>query len=333
MKRISLSLALGLSFPFLAAPLQAQTVVTPPGAAAGVAAEVNGEKIMSADLNRMVAAIKAQNPEFATNTPAANKALAQIKTQILDEMIATRLLAQEAKRRKIVADAKVVDAALASVKTGNGFKTDAEFKTALQKDGKTPEDLRRAIAEELAIRELSTQLAADITVSGDDIATFYRANLDKFAVPEGVKARHILLAINPNAPAAEKERVRKRAQDLIKQLNNKADFVALAKTNSDDQSNKDRGGELGAFARGQMVKAFEDAAFAAPVGKIVGPVESDFGIHIIRVDEKIPSRTVPLAEIQKDPQMKAYLLKQKVQKRLDDNIAKLKTTANIKKNV
>lgn len=82
-----------------------------------------------------------------------------------------------------------------------------------------------------------------------------------------------------------------------------------------------------------MVKAFEDAAFAAPVGKIVGPVESDFGIHIIRVDEKIPSRTVPLAEIQKDPQMKAYLLKQKVQKRLDDNIAKLKTTANIKKNV
>lgn len=333
MKRIPLSLALGLSLPFLIAPLQAQTVVTAPGAAAGVAAEVNGEKIMSADLNRMVAAIKAQNPEFATNTPAANKALAQIKGQILDELISTRLLAQEAKRRKIVADAKVVDTAVASVKTGNGFKTDAEFKTALQKDGKTPDDLRRAIAEELAIRELSTQLAADITVSNDDIATFYRANLAKFTVPEGVKARHILLAINPSAPAAEKERVRKRAADLIRQLNNKADFVALAKTNSDDQSNKDRGGELGSFARGQMVKPFEDAAFAAPVGKIVGPVESDFGVHIIRVDEKIAPRTLPLAEIQKDPNMKAYLLKEKVQKRLDENIAKLKTTAKIKKNV
>lgn len=330
MKPISLSLALGLSFPLLYAPVQAQTTVTAPSS---VAAEVNGEKILSTDLNRMVASIKAQDPAFSANTPAVAKALSDIKIQILDELITTRLLAQEAKRRKIVVDAKAVDVAVNGVKTGNGFKTDAEFRAALQKDGKTPDDLRRAISDELAIRELSKQLAADITVSGNDIADFYRSNLDKFTVPEGVRARHILLAINPNAPAAEKERVKKRAADLIRQLNNKTDFAALAKTNSDDPSNKDQGGQLPPFARGEMVKSFEDAAFAAPVGKIVGPVETNFGIHILRVDEKIPSKVLPLSDAQKNPELRAYLLKQKIQKRLDDSIVKLKTSAKIKKYV
>lgn len=343
MKRIPLSLAIGLSLPLLThfsaladdapdAPLATNVAVT--AAPAGVVAEVNDDKIMRADLNRLVDSIKAQEPSFSTGTPEANKALAEMRGQVLDELIVTKLLSQEAKRRKIVASATDVEDAIKSIKSG--FKSDAEFVAALQKDGKTPDDLRKAIADELAIRELSTQLSADVVVSPDDIATYYRAHLDQFTIPEGVKARHILLAINPNAPAGEKERVKKRAQDLIQQINsNKADFVALAKANSDDPSNKDQGGDLGAFTRGQMVKPFEDAAFAAPVGKAVGPVETQFGMHIIRVDEKIPSRTLTLAEIQADPQigpaLKANLLKEKVQKRLDDSIAKFKATAKIKK--
>ena len=329
MKRISLALALGFSVPISSVPVGAQTVVTNPALAA--AAEVNGEKILASDLNRMLDAIKVQEPSFSTGTPAAQKALADIKSQILEEMITTKLLAQEAKRRKIAVDAKQVDDAVASIKSG--FKTDAEFRTALQKDGKTPDDLRRAIADELSIRELSTQLSADVTVSKEDIGVYYRANLEQFTVPEGIKARHILLAINPAAPAPEKERVRKRALDLIKQLNNRGDFAALAKANSDDPSNKDTGGDLGAFTRNQMVKPFEEAAFAAPVGKIVGPVETNFGLHILRVDEKIAAKPIPLATIQADPRMKALLLKQKVQKRLDENIAKLRASAKIKKNV
>jgi peptidyl-prolyl cis-trans isomerase C len=335
MKRISLSRAVGLSLPLLAAPLltasfltvaHAQTVVNNPAA---VAADVNGEKIMAADLNRLLDSFKAQEPGLTTGTPAATKALGDLRTQILDQLITTKLLAQEAKRRKIVADPKQVDDAVANIKSG--FKTDAEFRAALSKDGKTPDDLRRTIAEELSIRELSTQLTADVTVSNDDIAAFYNANLKDFTIPEGVKARHILLAINPNAPDAEKERVKKRALDLIRQLNNKADFATLAKDNSDDQSNKDQGGDLGAFPRGQMVKAFEDAAFAAPVGKIIGPISTDFGLHIIRVDEKIPAKVVPLADIQKDPRLKTLILKNKVQKRLDESITKLRTAAKIKK--
>ncbi len=334
MKKIPLRLALGLALPFLpvlAAPTLAQTVVNAPNA--GVAADVNGDKILTADLNRMVDSIKASEPSFATGTPEAKKALAEIKTQVLDELITTKLLSQEAKKRKIVADPKIINDSINAIKTGNKFKTDAEFQAVLAKEGKSVDDLRRAISDEVAIRQLSQQLTADVTVSGDDIAAFYNANRDQFTVPEGVKARHILLAINPAAPASVKESQRKRALDLIKQLNNKADFAALAKANSDDQSNKEQGGDLGAFARGQMVKPFEDAAFGAQIGKIVGPVETSFGLHIIRVDEKIPSRVIPLSEVQADPRIKPFLLKEKVQKRLDENIAKFKAAAKIKKYV
>lgn len=335
MKKNSLRLALGLvlplspvvTLPSLAAPV----AVDAPNA--GVAADVNSDKILTVDLNRMVDSIKSSDPAFATPSPEVTKALADIRTQVLDELITTKLLSQEAKRRKIVADPKQVADALAAIKTGNGFKTDAEFTALLTKEGKTIDDLRRAISDELMIRELSKQLTADVTVSGEDIATFYRANLDQFTVPEGIKARHILLAVNPDAPPAAKEVQRKRALELIKQLNNKADFDALAKANSDDQSNKNQGGDLGAFTRGQMVKSFEDAAFSAPVGKIVGPVETSFGLHIIRVDEKISSKVIPLSQVQADPRIKPFLLKDKVQKRLDESIAKLKTTANIKKYV
>lgn len=340
MKRIPLTLALGLSLPVLTLlPATAQTVVNtaapaPATAApAGIAAEVNDDKILRADLNRLVDSIKAQEPSFSTGTPQANKALAEMRGQVLDELIVTKLLAQEAKRRKITVNTKQVDDAVASIKSG--FQTEAEFNAALKKDGKSAEDLRKAIADELTIRELSTQLSADVTVTAEDIGAYYRSHLDQFTIPEGVKARHILLAINPNAPATEKERVKKRALDLIAQLNKKADFAALAKANSDDPSNKDSGGDLGAFTRGQMVKQFEDAAFGATVGKPVGPIETQFGMHIIRVDQKIPAKTLTLAEVQADPQisstLKANLLKSKVQKRLDDSIAKLKASAKIKK--
>lgn len=312
-------------------PVLAQTVTTVAAPAtalpAGIAADVNGEKIQLADLNRMVDAYKQEEPALATGSAEAQKALVEIRRQFLDNLIDSRLLAQEAKRRKIAPKQEDVDASIESVRTG--FKTEKEYTAWLAKDGKSEADLKRVIGDELAIRELSKTLTADIVVSGDDIGEYYRANLDKFKIPETVTARHILLAVNPNSPPAEKERVKKRALDLIKQLKGGADFATVAKNNSDDAGTKDDGGNLGEFPRGAMVKPFEDAAFAANKGDIVGPVESQFGIHIIRVDAKAQERTVPLSEIQNNPNVKALLLRRKVQKRLDDVVAQLHKSAKI----
>ncbi len=88
---------------------------------------------------------------------------------------------------------------------------------------------------------------------------------------------------------------------------------------------------MGQFARGEMIESIEKACFDAKVGEIVGPVATKFGLHIIRVDAKIPPSTVPLATIQNDAQFKAILLKRKVKERLDKRIAELRATAKIQK--
>jgi len=108
---------------------------------------------------------------------------------------------------------------------------------------------------------------------------------------EQIEASHILISYKGATRAAESvTRSKDDAKKLADELKGKAlsgNFATLAKDNSDDTSNKDKGGELGTFARGVMVKAFEDAAFSGEKGSIVGPVETEFGYHIIHVTDKI----------------------------------------------
>lgn len=319
--------------PAPAAPAAAPAANPKPAApVAGVAADVNGDKIPLNDLNRMVDTIKSSDPGLQTDSPTAQKALADIKVQMLDQLISTRLLAQEAKRLKIVTATATVDDAVGKLKTN--FKSDAEFQKWLQADGKTLADVRRAIADELSIRELSTRLTADITISADDVAKYYRDNPEVFKIPETVSASHIMLALNPNASQADKDAVTKRAQNLLTQAKKKgADFAALAKANSDDTTSKDNGGDMGTFPRGEMIEAIETACFAAKAGDIVGPITTEFGLHIVRINAKKPESTIALKDIQNDPQLKALLLKEKVQDRLDKRIAELRDGAKIQKYV
>lgn len=89
-----------------------------------------------------------------------------------------------------------------------------------------------------------------------------------------------------------------QAKKILEKINAGEDFAALAKAHSQDDGSKEKGGDLGEFARGQMVKPFEDAAFAAQIGKTVGPVRSQFGQHLIQVEAKIPGRIKPLDEVE-----------------------------------
>ena len=339
MKPLLLSLALlGVAASALAAPAAtnsaAQPVAapkTPANAPAGVAADVNGEKILLADLNRRLDAAKASEPALQTGSDAAAKALAEMRDQMLDDLVTIKLLGQEARRRKIAIAPDKVDASVKELKSQ--FKDDTEFNKWLAMSGVNQTDVRARIGDELAMDELTAQVTADVTVSGDDIAKFYRENPEGFTIPAAIKARHILLAVNPNASPADKELVRKRALGLLKQLKGGADFATLAKNNSDDQSNKDNGGDLGTFERGMMVPAFEKAAFDAKAGDLVGPVETNFGFHIIKIDAVIPQKLVDLKDVKDDPKLKQLILRQKKQERFDAFVAGLKASAKINKYV
>lgn len=310
-------------------PVPRAATPTAPASASGFAADVNGEKITVAELNRRVEALKASEPALQTNTPQATDALKQVRAQMLDDLVTIKLLSQEARRRKIVTATKDVDDSIGQLKAQ--FKSEADFNKWLSESGVTQADVRKRIADELALDEVTKQVTSDVTVSDADIAAFYRAHPEDFTINAAVKARHILLAVNSQAPAADKEAVRKRAQNIINQLKKGGDFVALAKTYSDDQSNKNRGGDLPIFERGMMVKPFEDAAFGAKKGDIVGPVETEYGMHIIKIEEVLPQKIVEYKDIKDEPRLRAVILRDKKQDKFDAFVAGLKASAKIQK--
>lgn len=137
-------------------------------------------------------------------------------------------------------------------------------------------------------------LRAQIKVTDQEVRQEYDTKQQEFNRPEQVKARHILIR---TSETVTEEQARARIEEARKRIQAGADFGVVAGEVSEEPGAKERGGNLGWFGRGQMVKPFEDAAFAAQAGQIIGPVKTDFGIHLIQVQEKRPGGLVPFDEI------------------------------------
>lgn len=142
----------------------------------------------------------------------------------------------------------------------------------------------------------SERYAGQIAPSNDEIQAYYDAHAADYHKPEEVRASHILFKLPPGATGEQKGAVRARAAEVLAKIRAGGDFAALAREHSED-STAAQGGDLGFFPRGQMVKPFEDAAFALAPGAVSDVVESNFGFHIIRCAEKRAERTDPLASV------------------------------------
>lgn len=190
----------------------------------------------------------------------------------------------------------------------------------------TPADIERHYAankarftrpEQIRVEYLvldAESVAGSISVSEQEVADAYRANAASFGQPEQRSASHILIAVDAGADAATRAQARAKATALYQTLQQSpARFAELARSESQDPGSAEAGGSLGSFARGAMVKPFEDAVFDMKPGEIRGPVESEFGYHIIRLDAIEPARTPPLAEVRES--IAAELRKQAAQKR------------------
>jgi len=145
---------------------------------------------------------------------------------------------------------------------------------------------------------LSTEsLMPQIQVSDDDVKKYYAEHAAQYQLPEERQAAHILISLPAGASAAEKAAASDKANQVSKEAKqNPAGFAELAKKYSQDTGSAAQGGDLGMFGRGAMVKSFEDAAFQMKVGEIKGPVQSDFGFHIIKLLAVKPSKTRTLDE-------------------------------------
>jgi peptidyl-prolyl cis-trans isomerase D len=124
------------------------------------------------------------------------------------------------------------------------------------------------------------------TFTWEDMMGYYKAHQDAYTRPDEVRARHILIKVPPNASGELEAKIRTRVEDILAKLRHGDDFAALAKAYSEDPASAEQGGDLGFFPRGRMVPEFEATAFDLPVGQVSEPVRSQFGFHIIRVDDK-----------------------------------------------
>ncbi|HZN93148.1 MAG TPA: SurA N-terminal domain-containing protein, partial [Myxococcales bacterium] len=130
-----------------------------------------------------------------------------------------------------------------------------------------------------------------------EIADDYAANAYVYQQPEKVRARHILVKVAKDAPREKKDQARARIDELKKQLDGGKDFAELAKEASEDDGSKPQGGDLGLQSRESWVPEFSAAAFALKPGEVSAPVESQFGFHLIKVEEKKPAESKPLESV------------------------------------
>ncbi len=154
---------------------------------------------------------------------------------------------------------------------------------------------------------------AGIKLNEDDLQTYYKENVARLAGKEERRASHILIAAPKDAPAAEREKAKERATQLLEEVRKTpASFAEVAKKSSTDTGSAGQGGDLGFFSSGAMVKPFEDAAFALKKGEISDVVESDFGYHIILLTDIKTPRQPSFEELR--PEIEADLKQQQAQR-------------------
>lgn len=139
-----------------------------------------------------------------------------------------------------------------------------------------------------------SRLMDQVQIGDPDLQAYYQAHQNEWKQDEQVRASHILLLVNDKRTDAQ---ARQQLEEIKKRVDGGQDFGAVARQVSEDPGSKANGGDLGFFARGRMTKEFEQAAFSAPTDKVVGPIKTPFGYHLIKVTGRRAAGVQPFAEV------------------------------------
>lgn len=277
-----------LAVSFVALSVSAQE----PPAAAGVNPKVltvNGQPVYAAEISLMMQNIQGYLKSQGKEVPEDE--IVQVATQRIVEQ---KLLAQEAGRFGVKPDDQRIAQMMDITARQAGGRDQLE--ATLARGGSNSAQLEQMFREmELGRAFIAQQVQPTIEVSDQEIATFYNEHPGDFVREEQVRARHILARAAADADDQTRALARSKAEQARQRAVAGEDFAALATELSDDGS-ATSGGDLGFFEKGRMVPAFADAAFALQPGEISPVVETQFGYHVIKVEERRPAGTVPLEE-------------------------------------
>ncbi len=306
----------------LASSSEAAGEKQPPG---GKVAVVNGSVINRADFDREVSRVQ-QRLSSMGKRPSDSQ-LSEIKKEVLENLINRELFYQESQNQGITVDEVAINEQLKKLK--ERFPSEVEFKSALSKANLSEDALKSQFKRGMAIqRFIDKQFVQRITVSDKESKGYYDSHPDLFKQPEQARASHILIKVDPGADVSQKADARKKMEKIQERVQKGEDFAALAKEFSEGPSSA-RGGDLGYFGRGKMVKPFEEKAFALQPGEVSDIVETQFGYHLIKVMDKKPETTIAYENI-KD-KLVQHLKREKVHKEVDLYVEKLKEKAKVER--
>jgi peptidyl-prolyl cis-trans isomerase C len=229
----------------------------------------------------------------------------RMKKEVVDKMVIERLLDEKVKEANIDITDEDATKQLQEIASQQQPPISMEdLKALIEARGQTFDEVKGYIRKGLGYQKvIEAQFGDNIKVTDEDANKFYTENQKQYENPEQIKASHILIKVDstdPNVdPNVAKAAAKAKADDLLKQIREGADFATLAQSNSACPSAKN-GGDLGFFSRGQMVGPFEETAFGLKTGQVSEVVETKFGYHIIKATDHKDANTVPFEQAKAD---------------------------------
>jgi foldase protein PrsA len=245
----------------------------------------------------------------------------QIKENVLDGLIIRQIELQQARKRNITltsAEKKAIDQQIEQYKSDS--QSGAEFRQYLQTIGATENEYKDQVIKSKIVSKLYDEITKNQKATDAEVENYYSSHKSDFVE---VKASHILFKVNDSKEEAAKK---KKAEEILQMIKDGQNFEKLAQKYSEDENTKQKGGDLGYFRKGQMVKEFEDAAFSLNIGEISNIVKTSYGYHIIKVTDK---KQLSLNEVKDE--IKSTIESQKKDEYYQSLLEKWKKEAKIKK--
>ena len=287
-------------------------------------AKVDGVAITDKEIGQELAMLRQQMAGRVSNEQLDSME-PMLKQQAVANLVNRTLLTQAAEAEKITVTAEQVDEKYEEIKAN--FPDEETFVAQLNRSNMTADEFRVELERGIKLEELVGIKTASASVPTEEEAReFYEANMQRFSSPERIRASHILIKVEEVDSEVVREQKKARIEDLHARLVAGEKLATLAGENSDCPS-KNKGGDLGFFGKGQMVKPFEDAAFALETGEISPVVETQFGYHVIEVTEKEEAGVTSFEDARDS--IFDYLVDMKKQDEMNTYMTSLRESADI----
>ncbi|UCB46451.1 MAG: peptidylprolyl isomerase [Spirochaetota bacterium] len=288
-------------------------------------AVVNGKEIPWVTYERKLAETK-MNIE-RTGQSFNEEDMKKVNSMVLENIINNELLYQEGVRKGYKSNDLKIEVQFQRIK--GQFETDEQFSAILKERGYTVESLYEDIDRMITIEDyVDGEIAKKVTISEEAMLDYYNNNPDVFNEPEQVRASHILIAVDDMTDESKMKDAVKLIKQIEKKLKKGEEFETLAREYSQCPSSE-KGGDLGYFGRGQMVKPFENSAFSLEPGEVSGIVQTRYGYHLVKLVDKKPERIIPFSEVKES--IKQFLGEQIILEQVELLIGRLRKEAEIER--